>query len=274
MVRRRNPSVIEFSSDSDKIQEESFIPSPPPCRSLSKRGRGSGRMDGEGSSMPSLPTHGRRQKVGASRPRRSTSSSGYAPCQEEDGAFDDFIDLPASDALYVTGLHMHPANVTRGPHEPPVDFSLKGIDTLQRLRFTNPTLTPRHPGVQDPRFWNLFQADFYNSVILSKKHPVVRHRFIDWEGCENMGDTDMTSALQNLERKGLQNIMTMEYPWNDEVVAQFYATLWIKEVDEEADGYDYPVMYFFIKGNWHKVSYRRFAHILGFSDADILGSNM
>jgi hypothetical protein len=179
MVRRRNPSVIEFSSDSDEIQEESSVPSPPPCRSLSKRGRGSSRMDGEGSSMPSQPTHGRRQKVGASRPRRSTSSSWYAPCQEEDGAFDDFIDLPAPDALYVTGLHMHPANVTHGPHEPPVDFSLKGIDTLQRLRFTNPTLTPRHPGVQDPRFRNLFQADFYNSVILSKKHPVVRHRFID-----------------------------------------------------------------------------------------------
>jgi hypothetical protein len=169
---------------------------------------------------------------------------------------------------------MHPANVTRGPNEPPVDFSLKGVDTLQHLRFTNPSLTSRHPSVQDPRFWNLFQADFYNSVILSKKHPVVRHRFIDWEGCENMGDADMTSALRNLERKGLKNIMTMEYPWNDEVVAQFYATLWVKKVDEEADGYDYPVMYFFIQGNWHKVSYRRFAHILGFSDADIEGSNM
>jgi hypothetical protein len=157
MVRRRNPSVIEFSSDSDEIQEESPVPSPPPHRSLSKRGRGSGRMEGEGSSKPSQPARGRRQKVGATRPRHSTSSSGYAPCQEEeDGAFDDFVDLPTSDALYITGLHMHPANVTHGPNEPLVDFSLKGVDTLQRLMFTNPSLTPRHPGVQDPRFWNLF----------------------------------------------------------------------------------------------------------------------
>jgi hypothetical protein len=61
-----------------------------------------------------------------------------------------------------------------------------------------------------------------------------------------MGDADMTSALQNLERKGLRNIMTTEYPWNDEVVARFYATLWIKKVDDEDDGYDYPIMYFFI----------------------------
>jgi hypothetical protein len=81
MVCRRNPSVIEFSSDSDEIQEESLVPSPPPRRSLSKRGRGSGRMEGEGSLMPSQPARGRHQKVGANHPRRSTSSSGYAPCQ-------------------------------------------------------------------------------------------------------------------------------------------------------------------------------------------------
>jgi hypothetical protein len=147
MVCRHNPSVVEFSSDSDEIQEESLVPSPPPHRSLSKRGHDSGQMEGEGSSMPSQPACGRRQKVGATRPRRSTSSSGYAPCQEEDGAFDDDVDLPLSDALYITGLHMYPANVSRGPNEPSIDFSLKGVDTLQRLRFTNPTLTPRHPGV-------------------------------------------------------------------------------------------------------------------------------
>jgi hypothetical protein len=120
--------------------------------------------------MPSQPARGGRRKVGASCPRRSTSSAGYAPCQEEDGAFDDKVDPPSSDALLITSLHMHPATVSRGPREPPVDFSSKGVDSLQRLRFTNPTLTPRHPGVQDPRFWNLFHADFYNSIILSKKH--------------------------------------------------------------------------------------------------------
>jgi hypothetical protein len=68
--------------------------------------------------------------------------------------------------------------------------------------------------------------------------------------------------------------MTMEYPWNDKIIAQFYATLCVKRVDEEADGYDYPVMYFFIQGDWHKVSYHCFAHILGFSDEDIQGGNL
>jgi hypothetical protein len=89
-----------------------------------------------------------------------------------------------------------------------------------------------------------------------------------------MSDDDMTATLRICENKGLKNIMTLEYPWNDEVVAQFYVTLWVKAVDEEADGYDYPVMYFFIQRVWHKVSYHRFAHILGFSYEDIRGSNL
>jgi hypothetical protein len=97
---------------------------------------------------------------------------------------------------------------------------------------------------------------------------------IDWAGCERMNNEDMSRALRICEPKGMKNIMTMEYPWNDEAIAQFYATLWIKKVDEEADGYDYPVMYFFLQGIWHKVSYHRFAHILGFSYDDIRGSNL
>jgi hypothetical protein len=38
MVQRKNPSVVEYNNDSDKIQEESPIPYPPPRHSLSKRG--------------------------------------------------------------------------------------------------------------------------------------------------------------------------------------------------------------------------------------------
>ncbi|PWZ57396.1 hypothetical protein Zm00014a_022547 [Zea mays] len=179
MVRRRNPSVMEFSNDSNEIHEEYPILSPPPRRSLFKRGRGSGQVEGEGSSMPSQPSRGGHQKVGSSRSHRRSSSSGYFPCQEEDGAFDDEVDPPPFDAPFVTGLRMHVATVSRGPCESLTDFTSKGVDSLQKIRFTNLTLTPRHPGVQDPQFWNLFHADFYNSIIISKKHPVIRHQVID-----------------------------------------------------------------------------------------------
>jgi uncharacterized protein YciU (UPF0263 family) len=69
---------------------------------------------------------------------------------------------------------------------------------------------------------------------------------IDWEGCENINDADMIRVLRACEQKGMKDILTMEHPWNDEVITQFYATLWIKKVDEEADAYDHPVMYFYL----------------------------
>jgi hypothetical protein len=53
-----NPSVVDFNNDEEEIQGESLVPSPPPRRSLSKKGRGSGRIEGEGPSMPSQPPHG------------------------------------------------------------------------------------------------------------------------------------------------------------------------------------------------------------------------
>jgi hypothetical protein len=117
-------------------------------------------------------------------------------------------------------------------------LSTSVVDILEEIRFSNPTLAPKHPDIQDPRFWNLFQLDFYNTVI--------KHRVIDWEGCENMNDLDMTNALRACERQGMKSIMMMQYPWNDEVIAQFYAALWIKNVDEEVDDYGYLVMYFYL----------------------------
>jgi hypothetical protein len=47
--------VIDFNGDEEEIKEESPVPSPPPRRSLSKRGQSSRRIEGEGPSRPSQP---------------------------------------------------------------------------------------------------------------------------------------------------------------------------------------------------------------------------
>jgi hypothetical protein len=102
-------------------------------------------------------------------------------------------------------------------------------------------------------------------VILAKKHrSIIKQRAISWDECEKMGYRNMTNALRACEAQKIKTIMTMKYDWNDEAIAQFYSTLWVKRVDEEFDGYGYLVMYFYIEGHWHKVSYRRFVHILKF----------
>jgi hypothetical protein len=111
-------------------------------------------------------------------------------------------------------------------------------------------------------------------VILPKKNQSIMHqRYINWEGCEAIGDPEMTQALRACEKKRMKNIMTFQYDWNDEVIAQFYSTLWIKLADEESP-YNFPYLNFYIEGSWYKVSYRRFAHILGFSDGDISGDKI
>jgi hypothetical protein len=83
----------------------------------------------------------------------------------------------------------------------------------------------------------------------------------------------MTQALRACEQKRMKTIMTFQYDWNDEIIAQFYSTLWIKHVDEESP-YNFHYLNFFIEGSRYKVSYRRFAHILGFTDEDISGDKI
>jgi hypothetical protein len=68
----------------------------------------------------------------------------------------------------------------------------------------------------------------------------------------------MSLALRACENKNMKDIMTFNFDWNDEIIAQFYSTLWIKRVDEESP-YNLPYMNFYLEGSWYKVSYRRFA---------------
>jgi hypothetical protein len=118
-----------------------------------------------------------------------------------------------------------------------MDFSGGGGTLLQEMTFVVPTSSVSHPHILDHRFWNLFHVDFYNIVVLAKKHrPIIKERAINWVECERMGDRNMTKSLRVCEDYRMQNIMTMQYDLNDEVIAQFYSTLWVKRVDEEAIG--------------------------------------
>ncbi|WVZ59082.1 LOW QUALITY PROTEIN: hypothetical protein U9M48_009282 [Paspalum notatum var. saurae] len=84
-----------------------------------------------------------------------------------------------------------------------------------------------------------------------------------------MNDRYMDEALAIIENRGLKDIMTFHHPWNSEVIAQFYSTLWIEMPKKARGSYRWPYLHFNIQGEWYKCSYRRFAYILGFTDSDI-----
>ena len=114
--------------------------------------------------------------------------------------------------------------------------------------------------ILDPRFATPFQLDYYNSVIRSKVQPVVEQKCIDWNYCARIDDPEMTKALAILERHNFKNIMTMQYPWNNEIIAQFFATVWYEDPTDT----DHGCVHFRTQGQKYSVSYPRFAQILGF----------
>jgi hypothetical protein len=229
-------------------------------------------MGGEASG--SQGTRGRTARNPSSRSRPVTNPQAWESTSD-DGGKDDVVDLPPAHAPIIQGLVLHKARARCSPNEEIIDFSASGGSALlQDMRFQNPTLCVRHIRIEGNRFCILLHVDFYNSVILPKKHqPILHQRFINWSGCEGIGDPEMTLALRACEQKKMKNIMTFQFDWNDENVAQFYSTLWIKPADEESP-YNFPYMNFFIEGSWYKVSYRRFSHILRFTDDDIAGDKI
>ncbi|GJN03296.1 hypothetical protein PR202_ga20726 [Eleusine coracana subsp. coracana] len=100
-------------------------------------------------------------------------------------------------------------------------------DEMKQYRHTNPWTQPKHPGISDIRFWDLTQVE--------------------------------------CDRRNLTAIMGMHQHWNDEIIAQFYSTLWV-ESDEE-NQLD-SKMHWTIEGNRFSITYFNFAHILGFDDSD------
>jgi coproporphyrinogen III oxidase len=49
---------------------------------------------------------------------------------------------------------------------------------------TMPSGTPRRPSSQqstDPRFWSLFHSNWYHSIYLHKKTPVVPTKEVNWD---------------------------------------------------------------------------------------------
>ena len=228
-----------------------------------------------GKSSESHGPCGRTARNPSGRSRPATNPQAWEATSDDEGGKDDDVNLPPANAPIIQGLVLHKAQARRSANEQVIDFSASGGSALlQDMRFQNPTFRVRDVRIDGNRFWTLLHVDFYNSVILPKKHqPILHQRFINWSGCEAIGDPEMTQTLRACEQKRMKTIMTFQYDWNDEIIAQFYSTLWIKHADEESP-YNFPYLNFFIEGSQYKVSYKRFAHILGFTDEDISGDKI
>jgi hypothetical protein len=101
-------------------------------------------------------------------------------------------------------------------------------DLLREKRKENPRLVEKEPGV-DYRFHTAFQWDFYESVIITKTKPMAISQWIDWTYMEGKNDAIFNEVVGASRAKHLRYVMAFQKNWNNEIIGQFFATLYVEE---------------------------------------------
>jgi precorrin isomerase len=65
-------------------------------------------------------------------------------------------------------------------------------------------------------------------VIISKSKPVANSQSIDWAYMENKHDPVFDRVIIACTIKHLRDILAFKKDWNNEVIAQFYATIYFE----------------------------------------------
>jgi hypothetical protein len=201
-----NPDNSSSSSDDD-IEDGTYVPSP------------LARPHGKGLASASGSGAGRDDEIEEEAEEGADGDEG----EEEEEVFDVEEINPPNYA------DMGPL-VLRAPTNPSwrVKVSYKGkTESLRENRGILVLTQPRD--AYDYTFHSLFQQDFYDSVIMTKSKPVANSQWIDWTYMENKHDQIFDRFIAACQAKHLRDILAFKKDWNNEVIAQFYATVCFEE---------------------------------------------
>jgi hypothetical protein len=107
----------------------------------------------------------------------------------------------------------------------PLDYT-KGKHDLYGKRYEDPSRFAKEQQ-WDVRFWMNFHADWYVSMILCKSHPTTEMKSIICDYLFEIYLPVVREVEDACERMHASSIMSFNCDWNEEVVAQFYATLYV-----------------------------------------------
>jgi hypothetical protein len=91
---------------------------------------------------------------------------------------------------------------------------------------------------------------------------VANSQWIDWACMERKHDPIFGRVIASRMAKNLRDVLAFKKDWNNEIIAQFYATLYFEERG------DTRKPHWMTKGQWYEVSYAQFARLLGFGRKD------
>lgn len=175
----------------------------------------------------------------------------------------DLPPLPPLDGWRKYDIHMPHLVVHNSLPVRTVDYKKRRTD-VYNLRREDPYEFEKHPHlVEEVRFWNLFQAHWYESVVCEKANPIIKMQYVDWEYMANENNPIFTEVMEFCKLKNLYHIMSLQQGWNKEIVAQFCATAWFSGAGDET------ILHFSIEGHRFQCSFTELAEILGFDYTDL-----
>jgi hypothetical protein len=227
-----NPDNSSSSSDAD-IEDDTYVPSP----WAHPHGKGLASASGNGTA-------------------RDDEIEEEADSEEEEEVFDvEEINPP-------NYVDMGPL-VFRAPMNPTWRARVSYKGKTESVRENRSIIAHTQPwDAYDYRFHSLFQQDFYESVIMTKSEPVVNSQWIDWGYMENKHDPIFDRVIAACQAKHLRDILAFKKDWNNEVIAQFYATVCFEEHG------DTRKLHWMNESQWHEVSYAHYAKLFGFGRKD------
>jgi hypothetical protein len=153
----------------------------------------------------------------------------------------------------------------RKPHKPlrynAICYRGKGTTKeVKRLQKIDPR--PQLKGASDYRFHTHFQYDLYETVIMLRRRIVSEAQWMDWNHMAEQQDPIFNQVIATYESCHIKKIMSFHYNWNIEVIAQFYAILFIEDAE------NVRAMHWMMEGEWFHITFDEFATQLSYGQVD------
>jgi len=141
------------------------------------------------------------------------------------------------------------------------NYMKKGMtEVVRKLKLQDPRSQPK--SATDYRFHTMFQQDFYETVIMSKNNPVAVSQWVDWQYMREKDNVVFNQIITECRNKHVDRMMSYKYDWNNEIIAQFYATCYFEEAE------NVRTVHWMTEGNWYFITYHEFARKFGYGPSD------
>jgi hypothetical protein len=99
-------------------------------------------------------------------------------------------------------------------------------------------------------------------VIITKTKPMTISQWIDWTYMEAKHDVIFDEVVASCRAKQLRDVMYFQKNWNNEIIAQLYATLYVEEQGNTRK------FHWITEGRRYEITFEQFARLFGFGRND------